>query len=164
MSFEPGASDAPLFIAPNATVLGDVTLAPLVSIWFGAVLRADKDRITIGEGSNIQDNTVVHTSRNHPVTIGREVSVGHGAILHGCEIHDHVLIGMGAIAMNGAVIGERSILGAGTVITEATRIPPDSVVLGVPGKVVKQTSAVQQQYIIENARSYIELAKRYRDA
>ena len=112
MSFEPGASDAPLFIAPNATVLGEVTLAPGVSIWFGAVLRADKARITVGEGSNIQDNAVVHTSRNHPVTIGREVSVGHGAILHGCEVHDHVLIGMGAIAMNGAVIGERSILGA----------------------------------------------------
>lgn len=164
MSFEPGASDAPLFIASNATVLGDVTLAPGVSIWFGAVLRADKDRITVGEGSNIQDNAVVHTSRNHPVTIGREVSVGHGAILHGCEIHDHVLIGMGAIAMNGAVIGERSILGAGTVITEGTRIPPDSVVIGVPGKIVKQTSPVQQQYIIENARSYIELAKRYHDA
>jgi carbonic anhydrase/acetyltransferase-like protein (isoleucine patch superfamily) len=164
MSFEPGADDAPLFVAHNATVLGDVTLAPGVSIWFGAVLRADKDRITVGEGSNIQDNAVVHTSRHHPVTIGREVSVGHGAILHGCAIHDHVLIGMGAIAMNGAVIGERSILGAGTVITEGTLIPADSVVLGVPGKVVKQTSAVQQQYIIENARSYIELAKRYRDA
>ena len=163
MSIESGADDAPLFVAPNATVLGNVTLAPGVSIWFGAVLRADKDRIAVGEGSNIQDNVVIHTSRNYPVVIGKEVSVGHGAILHGCEIHDHVLIGMGAIAMNGAVIGERSILGAGTVITEGTLIAAESVVLGVPGKVVKQTSVVQHQYIIENARSYIELAKRYRD-
>ncbi len=162
MSFEAGADDAPLFVAPNATILGDVTLARDVSIWFGAVLRGDKDRITVGEGSNIQDNAVVHTSRNHPVVIGKEVSVGHGAILHGCEIHDQVLVGMGAIVMNGAVIGARCILGAGTVITEGTQIPADSVVLGVPGKVLKQTSAVQQQYIIENARSYIELAKRYR--
>ena len=163
MSFEPRTDDTPLFVASNATMVGDVTLAQGVSIWFGAVLRADKDRIIVGEGSNIQDNAVVHTSRNHPVVIGKEVSVGHGAILHGCEIHDHVLIGMGAISMNGAVIGERCILGAGTVITEGTLIPADSVVLGVPGKVVKQTSEMQHQYIIENARSYIELAKRYRD-
>src|SRR5512135_839859 len=138
MSFEAGADDAPLFVAPNATILGDVTLARDVSIWFGAVLRGDKDRIIAGEGSNIQDNAVVHTSRDHPVVIGKEVSVGHGAILHGCEIHDQVLVGMGAIVMNGAVIGARCILGAGTVITEGTQIPADSVVLGVPGKVVKQ--------------------------
>lgn len=102
-----------VFIAENATVIGDVTLADDVSIWFGAVVRADRDRITVGAGSNIQDNAVVHTTISFPVSIGAEVSVGHGAILHGCTIRDQVLIGMGAIVLNGAVVGEGSIIGAG---------------------------------------------------
>ena len=151
------------FIAPGATVIGDVTLSGKVSIWFGAVIRADKDRIRIGEGSNIQDNAVVHTSKGFPVQIGSRVSVGHGAILHGCTIGNNVLVGMGAIVMNGAVIGDNSILGAGTVVTEGTRIPPHSVVLGVPGKVTRQTSEEQDRGIIDNAENYIELAKKYRN-
>jgi carbonic anhydrase/acetyltransferase-like protein (isoleucine patch superfamily) len=117
----------------------------------------------IGDGSNVQDNAVVHTSAGFPVVLGKEVSVGHGAILHGCTVRDRVLIGMGAIVMNGAIIGEGSLIGAGAVITEGAEIPPDSVVLGVPGKVVKQTTETQRTHIVENARNYIELAKRYHD-
>jgi carbonic anhydrase/acetyltransferase-like protein (isoleucine patch superfamily) len=149
------------FIAGNATVIGDVTIGEEVSIWFGAVVRADKDRIVLGSRSNIQDNAVVHTSKGHPVIIGSLVSVGHGAILHGCTISDRTLVGMGAIVMNGSCIGEGSILGAGTVITEGAHIPPDSVVLGVPGKVLKQTTEQQRQYINNNALSYCTLAKEY---
>jgi carbonic anhydrase/acetyltransferase-like protein (isoleucine patch superfamily) len=153
----------PVFIARNATVIGDVTIGEDVGIWFGAVVRADKDRIVIGDRSNIQDNAVVHTSKGHPSLIGRLVSVGHGAILHGCTIGDRVLVGMGAIVMNGAIIGEGSLLGAGTVVTEGTEIPPDSVVLGLPGRVVKQATEQQRQYINDNALNYCELAKEYRN-
>jgi carbonic anhydrase/acetyltransferase-like protein (isoleucine patch superfamily) len=156
-----GLSD---FIAPNATVLGSVTILENVSIWFGAVIRADKDDIFIGESSNVQDNVVIHTSKGFPVHIGNRVSIGHGAILHGCTIRDRVLVGMGAIVLNGAVVGEDSILGAGTVVTEGADIPPGSLVLGVPGKVIKPTTPEQKKNILKNAESYCELAQRYRDA
>jgi carbonic anhydrase/acetyltransferase-like protein (isoleucine patch superfamily) len=149
------------FIAENATVRGDVTLGEEVSIWFGAVVRADKDRIVIGNRSNIQDNAVLHTSSGYPVLIGTDVSVGHGAILHGCTISDRVLVGMGAIVLNGAVIGEDSLLGAGVVITEGARIPPGSVAIGVPGRVVKEVSPDQRNHILENARNYWNLARSY---
>jgi len=152
---------SPLYIAPNATVLGDVTLTANVSIWFGAVVRADKDRIVIGEGSNIQDNCIVHTSKGHPVIIGSGVSVGHGAILHGCTLADRVLIGMGAIVLNGAVVGENSVVGAGAVITEGMVVPPGSVVVGVPGKIIKQASDTQKQHIVTNAKAYVDLAMEY---
>ncbi len=151
----------PLYIAPNATVIGDVTLTANVSIWFGAVVRADKDRIVIGEGSNIQDNCVVHTSAGHPVIIGSNVSVGHGAILHGCTLSDRVLIGMGAIVLNGAIVGEESVIGAGAVVTEGMVVPPGSVIVGVPGKVIKQASDTQKKHIVKNAKAYIELATGY---
>ena len=150
-----------LFIAANATVTGDVTLGQDVGIWFGAVLRADKDRIVIGDRSNIQDNSVVHTSRGFPVTIGTDVSVGHGAIIHGCTIGNRVLVGMGAIVLNGAVIGDGSLIGAGAVVTEGMVVPERSVVVGVPAKVIKQASEQQQQHIVHNAASYVELAGEY---
>jgi carbonic anhydrase/acetyltransferase-like protein (isoleucine patch superfamily) len=154
-------SGTPLFVAGNATVTGDITVGSHVGIWFGAVIRADKDRIVIGDRSNIQDNCVVHTSKGFPVTIGNDVSVGHGAILHGCTIDNKVLVGMGAIILNGAKIGSGSIIGAGTVVTEGKEIPPDSVVIGVPGKIIKQTDPNQQQHILNNAASYVELAREY---
>jgi carbonic anhydrase/acetyltransferase-like protein (isoleucine patch superfamily) len=154
-------SGVPLFVAGNATVIGEVTVGKQVGIWFGAVIRADKDRIVIGDRSNIQDNCVVHTSKGFPVMIGNDVSVGHGAILHGCTIGNQVLIGMGAIIINGARVGEGSIIGAGAVITEGKDIPPNSVVIGVPGKIVRQTDNVQQQHILNNAVSYVELAREY---
>lgn len=151
-----------VFIAPNATVLGDVSLGDEAGIWFGAVIRADKDAIVIGDRSNIQDNAVLHTSSGYPVVIGNDVSVGHGAILHGCRIADRVLVGMGAIVLNGAEIGQDSLLGAGTVVTEGTKIPPGSVVVGIPGKVIKQVSDEQRDHIVNNARNYWDLAGRYR--
>jgi carbonic anhydrase/acetyltransferase-like protein (isoleucine patch superfamily) len=150
-----------VFIAPNATVLGDVTLGNETGIWYGAVIRADKDRIVIGDRSNIQDNAVLHTSSGYPVMIGTDVSVGHGAILHGCRVADRVLVGMGAIVLNGAEIGHDSLLGAGTVVTEGTKIPPGSVVVGVPGKPIKQVSPEQREHIVKNARNYWDLARSY---
>jgi carbonic anhydrase/acetyltransferase-like protein (isoleucine patch superfamily) len=149
------------FIAKNATVRGEVSMGEEVSVWFGAVIRADKDMIRIGDRSNVQDNAVLHTSKGYPVMIGNDVSVGHGAILHGCRIADRVLVGMGAIVLNGADVGSDSILGAGTVVTEGYRIPPGSVVVGVPGKVVKEISDQQRDHIVENARNYWTLARRY---
>ena len=157
---EPGNA---LFIAGNATVLGSVSLGDGVSIWFGAVIRADKDRIAIGDGSNVQDNAVLHTSSGHPVLLGKDVSVGHGAILHGCTIHDRVLVGMGAIVLNGAEVGEGSILGAGTVVTEGATVPAGSVVVGIPGKVICQATDEQKAHIVDNALNYRELAGRYRN-
>ena len=156
-----GGARAAGFVAPTATVIGDVTLGEETGIWYGAVIRGDKDRIEIGAGSNVQDNAVVHTSRGHPARIGREVSVGHGAILHGCTIGDRVLVGMGAIVMNGAVVGEDSIIAAGAVVTEGTVIPPGSVVMGVPAKVKKEATPEQREDIRKNAESYIALAKSY---
>ncbi|NYT04748.1 MAG: gamma carbonic anhydrase family protein [Methanomicrobiales archaeon] len=155
-------SDQALFCAANATVIGDVTIGDGVSIWFGAVVRADKDTISVGNETNIQDNAVVHTSAGHPVRLGTQVSVGHGAILHGCTIADRVLVGMGSIVMNGADIGTESIVGAGAVVTEGSQVPPRSLVLGVPGKVVRTLTAEQVEGIVKNAREYRKLAERYR--
>ncbi len=161
MHMDAKVSGVPLFMAGNATVIGDVTIGSQVGIWFGAVVRADKDRIVIGDRSNIQDNCVVHTSRGHPVLMGSDVSVGHGAILHGCTIGDRVLVGMGAIVLNGARVGSGSVIGAGAVVTEGMDVPEESVVVGVPGKVIKKASEAQQQQILANAASYVELAQEY---
>ncbi len=161
MRMDGNVSGKALFMAGNATVTGDVTLGKEVGIWFGAVVRADKDRIIIGDRSNIQDNCVVHTSRGFPVTLGRDVSVGHGAILHGCTIADQVLVGMGAIVLNGARVGKGSVIGAGAVVREDADIPEGSVVVGVPGKVIKQADTAQLQKILDNAASYVELAGEY---
>jgi carbonic anhydrase/acetyltransferase-like protein (isoleucine patch superfamily) len=150
-----------LFIAPNAVVIGDVCLDKGVSVWFGAVIRGDRDAIVIGADSNVQDNAVVHGSRGFPVRVGTQVSVGHGAILHGCQIDDRVLVGMGAIVMNGAVIGEGSLVGAGAVVTEGTRIPPRSLVLGIPGRVIRETTPKERESIMDNALRYRTLAGEY---
>ncbi|MBN1167110.1 MAG: gamma carbonic anhydrase family protein [Methanospirillaceae archaeon] len=152
-----------VFIAPNATLTGDITLGSSANIWFGAVVRADKAAVTIGDGSNIQDTCVVHTSRSFPVIIGRNVSVGHGAILHGCTVEDNVLVGMGAIILNGAVIREGSIIGAGALVSEGKNIPSRSLVLGLPGKVVRDVSEDEYRGIIHNAEEYVKLAGKYRN-
>jgi carbonic anhydrase/acetyltransferase-like protein (isoleucine patch superfamily) len=161
MHMDAKISGVALFQAGNATVTGDVTLGKDVGIWFGAVVRADKDRIVIGDRSNIQDNCVVHTSKGHPVLVGSDVSVGHGAILHGCTIGNRVLVGMGAIILNGATVGEGSVIGAGAVVTEGMQVPERSVIVGVPGKIIKQASDTQQDHILKNAVSYVELAGEY---
>jgi len=149
------------FIAPNATATGDLSVGRGASIWFGSVVRADRDSISIGENSNIQDNAVVHNSAGFPVIIGKNVSVGHGAILHGCGIGDNVLVGMGSIVLNGARIGSGSIIGAGAVVTEGKEIPPDSLVIGVPGKIARETTENEREEIMKNASVYRELAGKY---
>lgn len=144
------------FIAPNATVVGDVVLEQDVSIWYGAVLRGDLGAIRIGEGSNIQDNCVLHEA----VTVGKGCSIGHGAILHGCTIGDDCVIGMGAIVLNGAVIEEHCLVGAGALVTGKMNAPAGSLILGNPATVVKPLSQEQIDYIHKDAALYIQLAKK----
>lgn len=150
-----------VFIAPNATVIGNVKLASGSSIWYGAVLRGDNDLISIGENTNIQDLSVVHVDPNKPVSIGKGCTIGHRAIVHGATIGNNVLVGMGAIVMNEVVIGDNCIIGAGALITEKKVIPPNSLVLGSPARVVKSLSGDQVDSIRENARVYVENAARF---
>ena len=150
------------FIAENASVIGDVNIERGVSIWYNAVLRGDIENITIGKYSNIQDNSTVHTGMNMPTKIGDYTVVGHNAIVHGCTIGDNCLIGMGAIILNKAVIGDNCIIGAGTVITEEKTIPPNSLVLGVPGKVIRQVTEEEIRSVRDNAIGYYKLYKKYK--
>lgn len=144
------------WIAPNATLVGSVVIGEGASVWYGAVLRADNEPITIGARSNIQDNCAFHVDKGKPVTLGEGVSVGHGAIIHGATVEDNVLIGMGAIIMNGAVIGTESLIAAGALIAEGVVIPPRSLVAGVPGKVRRELSDEEVEKIYTNARIYQE--------
>lgn len=150
-----------VFIAPTATVIGDVSLGDEVSIWFGALLRGDSDKISIGARSNIQDNAVIHCDPNEPAIIGEECIVGHCAIVHGAELENNVLVGMNATVLNNAHIGEFSIIGANSLVTSGTKIPPYSLVLGSPAKVVKTLSPKQVQGIKTNAAVYVAKAKEY---
>ena len=147
------------FVAENATLAGCVRLAKESSVWYGAVLRADTGCITIGENSNVQDNAVLHTGPGLDVTIGRGVSIGHGAIVHGCTVGDNCLIGMHATILNGAVIGAGSLIAAGALVPEKMVVPAGSLVIGVPGKVVRPVSAAQAAGIKANEEEYLELAK-----
>lgn len=147
-----------VFIAQGAIVLGNVSAGQGSSIWYHATVRGDRDLVTIGDGSNIQDNCVVHVDAGHPVSIGNNVTVGHGAILHGCTIGDNTLIGMGAILLNGCVIGQNCIIGAGALVTQNTRIPDNSLVLGNPGKVKREVTPEEIQSNLANARHYVEEA------
>ncbi len=146
------------FVHPRASVCGTVRLAAAVSVWGGAILRGDTEQITIGEGSNIQDLTMVHADPGVPTTVGCRVTVGHRAILHGCTIEDDVLIGMGAILLNGCRIGRGSIVGAGALVAEDVVIPPDSLVLGVPGRIVRATTDAERARIQRAGETYRRLA------
>lgn len=147
------------FVAPGAIVLGDVTVGEDVGIWYHATVRGDRDRVVIGRGSNIQDNAVVHQDRGFPVVIGENVTVGHGAILHGCSIGDNTLIGMGAIVMNGARIGQNCIVGAGALVTQGMEVPDNSLVLGSPAKIKREITREELAGNLENARFYVEEAR-----
>lgn len=149
------------FVAETASVIGDVTLEEGVSIWYGAVLRGDIENIHIGKYSNIQDNASVHTETNIPAKLGEYTVVGHNAIVHGCTVGDNCLIGMGAIILNNAVIGDNCIIGAGSLVTEGKIIPPNSLVLGSPGKVVRQVTEEEISGIRKNALRYYELWKKH---
>ena len=153
--------DATAWVAPNATLIGAVSLAAHSSIFYGAVLRADEGAIRIGAGSNIQDNVTMHTDPGLELSVGSRVSVGHGAILHGCAIEDDCLIGMGATVLNGAVVGQGSLVAAGSVVLENTLIPEGSLVTGVPAKALRTLTAEERASLVENARHYAELSQRH---
>lgn len=153
--------DDSCFIAENSTVIGDVVIGEKTSVWFGAVIRGDMSSIEIGKNSNVQDNAVIHVGTKG-VKIGNGVTIGHGAIVHSAEIGDNVLVGMGSTVLDGAVIGENSIIGAGAVVTSDTEIPKNSLVIGVPGKVVKETGIKQTASNKMNAIAYVGLASTYK--
>lgn len=145
------------FVADNATVIGDVTIGKDSSIWFGVVARGDMNFIKIGDKTNIQDNSVLHMDRDAPLSIGNYVTVGHGAMVHGCEIGNNCLIGIGAIILSRSVIGENCIIGAGALVTEDAVIPPNSLVLGSPGKVRRQLTDDEIANIKDTAERYASL-------
>lgn len=150
-----------VFIAPSADVLGDVTLGDDSSVWYQAVLRGDINRILVGPRSNIQDGAVVHLADDFPAVIGELVTIGHKAIVHACTIHDEVLVGMGAIILDGAEIGTRSIIGAGTLVTGGTKIPPGSLVVGSPGRVRRTLSLDEQSKVKTWAEKYVAVSRHY---
>jgi len=150
------------FIAPGAVVLGDVTLGPRASVWYGAVLRADMAAIVVGEATNLQDGTIVHVDAGKPARIGARVGVGHRAILHACSVEDDCLIGMGSILLNDVYIGTGSVVAAGAVVPEGTRIPPGSLVLGVPARVMRAVDDALRGRIRETWQHYVAEAQRHR--
>jgi carbonic anhydrase/acetyltransferase-like protein (isoleucine patch superfamily) len=150
------------WIAPNAAVIGNVILKKNASVWWGATLRGDNDPITIGENSNIQDGSVLHTDAGVPLTIGANVTVGHLVMLHGCVIGDNSLIGIGSVILNGAKIGRNCLIGANVLITEGKEIPDNSLVMGAPGKVVREVSEHQAMVLTGSALHYVDNWKRYR--
>ena len=150
------------WVAPNAIIIGKVKLEKNSSIWFNAVLRGDIEKIVIGEDSNIQDGSVLHTDPGYPLTVGKGVTVGHMVMLHGCEISDDTLIGIGSTILNKAKIGKNCIIGANTLVTENKVIPDNSLVLGSPGKVVRKVTDEEIKVIRENAKHYVTNSKRYK--
>jgi carbonic anhydrase/acetyltransferase-like protein (isoleucine patch superfamily) len=155
-------SDDEYWIAPTASVMGRVILKKNASVWWGAVLRGDNDPIIVGEGSNIQDGSVCHTDTGSPLTIGANVTVGHMVMLHGCTIGDNSLVGIGSIVLNGARIGKNCLIGANCLITEGKQIPDNSLVMGAPGKVVREITPQQAAMIVGGSAHYVENWKRYR--
>ena len=147
------------WVAPTAVLVGAVELGAQASVWYGTVVRADTETITIGARTNLQDGVVVHADPGVPVTVGGGVSVGHRAVLHGCTIGDDVLVGMGAVVLNGARIGAGSLIAAGTVVLEGAEIPPGSLVAGLPGKVRRELTDAEREAITRNARDYCALAR-----
>lgn len=176
MSEAPGMSEAPVslpgvpaprvdegaYVAPGARVVGDVTLEPGSSVWYNAVLRAEVEPIVLGERSNLQDNVSVHVDRGFPVRVGRDVSVGHNAVLHGCTVEDGALVGMGAVVLNGAVIGASSLVAAGAVVPEGAQVPPRSLVAGVPARVRRELTDAEVEGLRVNAEHYVGNAELHR--
>ena len=150
------------WIAPNATVIGNVQLLKDASVWFNAVLRGDVELITVGQGSNVQDGAIIHTDPGFPCTIGKNVTVGHLAMLHGCEIGDGSLIGIGSVILNGAKIGKNCIIGSKALVTEGMEIPDGAMVLGIPGKVKKILNEEEQSIVSLGAEHYIQNYKKYK--
>ncbi|MGH7732354.1 MAG: gamma carbonic anhydrase family protein [Gemmatimonadales bacterium] len=150
------------WVAPGAIVLGNVTLGERSSVWYGAILRGDNDRIAVGDETNLQDGTIVHVDEGVPCLIGRRVGVGHRALLHGCIVEDECLIGMASTILNGAVIGTGSVVAAGALVPEGMKVPPGSLVMGVPGRVVRAVDDKLRERIQMTWVHYIEQARRHR--
>ncbi|MDX3532157.1 gamma carbonic anhydrase family protein [Streptomyces sp. ID05-39B] len=151
--------DEGAFVAPTASVIGDVTLAAGASVWYGAVLRGDVERISVGAQSNIQDNCTLHADPGFPVTVGERVSVGHNAVVHGASVGDDCLIGMGATVLNGAVIGAGSLVAAQALVPQGMEVPPGSLVAGVPAKIRRELTEEERQGVTLNGTLYADLAK-----
>ncbi|MET8956392.1 gamma carbonic anhydrase family protein [Streptomyces sp. NPDC004393] len=156
--------DGDAFVSPTSVVIGGVTLHAGASVWYGAVLRGDVERITVGAHSNVQDNCTLHADPGFPVSVGERVSVGHNAVVHGATVEDDCLIGMGATVLNGAVIGAGSLVAAQALVPQGMRVPPGSLVAGVPAKVKRELTAEEREGITLNGTMYAELAKAHRDA
>ena len=154
---------ATAWVADSAQVMGQVELGEGASVWFGAVVRGDTDRITIGAGSNIQDASVLHAGAGQPLLLGERVTVGHQVVLHGCTIGDESLIGIGAVVLNGAKIGKNCLVGAGALVTEGKEFPDGSMILGSPAKAVRQLTPAQIEGLRQSARHYTDNARRFRD-
>ncbi len=150
------------WVAESAELIGDICLEENASVWFGAVLRGDNERITIGEGSNVQDGSVMHTDMGFPLTLGRHVTIGHQAMLHGCTVGDNSLIGIGATVLNGAKIGQNCLIGAHALIGEGKEIPDNSMVLGMPGKIVRTLEESNRAIMQAMAEHYVENWQKYR--
>lgn len=151
-----------VWIAPDASLIGNIFLGRDVGVWFGSSLRGDNELISIGEGSNVQENTVMHTDMGFPLTIGRGCTIGHRALLHGCTIGDNSLIGMGAIVLNGAKIGNNCLVGAGALVTERKEFPDGSMILGSPAKVVRMLDDAAIEGLKASARGYVANARRFK--
>ncbi|MFI6205982.1 gamma carbonic anhydrase family protein [Streptomyces sp. NPDC051041] len=156
--------DGAAFVAPTASVIGDVTLRAGASVWYGAVLRGDAERISVGADSNVQDNCTLHADPGFPVTVGERVSIGHNAVVHGATVEDDCLVGMGATVLNGAVVGAGSLVAAQALVPQGMRVPPGSLVAGVPAKVRRELTAEEREGITRNGTMYAELAKAHREA
>ena len=154
--------DKDSWFAPNSVLIGNVTLKKDANIWFNATLRGDVEPITIGEGSNIQDGSVVHTDPGCPAIIGKNVTVGHLVMLHGCQISDDALIGIGSIILNNAKIGKNCIIGANSLITENKVIPDNSLVVGSPGRVLRKVTDEEIKAVLENGKHYVDFSKKYK--
>lgn len=150
------------WVAPDANLIGDVVLEEGASVWFGCTLRGDNERLTIGKGTNVQENCVFHTDMGFPLTLGENVTIGHKAMLHGCTVEDGSLIGMGATVLNGAKIGKGCLIGAGALVTEGKVIPDGTMVLGSPGKVVRELDDATKQGLIASALHYQDNMRRFR--
>ena len=151
------------FVAPNATIIGNVELKSKANVWFNAVIRADLDKVTIGENTNIQDGSILHVDEGFPMTIGKNVTIGHKVMLHGCTIGDESLIGMNAVVLNGAKIGKNCLIGANSLVTENMVVPDGHLVLGSPAKVIKPLDEKTKAIFIPSADHYVENGQRYID-
>lgn len=154
--------DKSVFIADSACVYGKVHLKSNVNIWFNVTIRADQNEVFIKENTNVQDNSVIHVSSSYPVTIGKNTTIGHGCIIHGCTIGDNTLIGMGTTVLNGAVIGDNCLVGAGSLLTQNKIFPENSLIMGRPARVIRTLTAEEIENTVKNAQHYVECAGQYR--